>query len=176
MSKRGEMYSAIMDGDVEVFEKLVSGGMTAAEVTPGERWNLLHQTLLNSMWSPPLHMVKRLIEWGVDVNGVDCYGNTPLHYAVTHETAEAAEIVRLLIHAGAKVNIFNKKMATPLRSSLMQLRFRVEIMRILLEAGADMNQKNKGGLSVREMIERNPASSQELKALFSEFSARPTLQ
>lgn len=165
-----DIYNAIMDGDSATFERLVQSGPSATDVTPQEGWNYLHQALMSLRESPPLQMVRRLIAWGVNVNGVDMYGNTPLFYAVRQKTPEAPEIIGCLLAAGADANTLNKRGTSPLRESLAKLPINHEVVRILLSAGADMNQRNPGGRSIKEMVDLMPASTPELKSLFAEFS------
>jgi len=59
--------------------------------------------LLNSTAYCSSDLVKALIDAGGDVNGRDIRGMTPLMLGVASETQDAA-IVRLLVHAGARVN------------------------------------------------------------------------
>lgn len=47
----------------------------------------------------------------VDINQLDSFGNTPLHWAVQHDKPE---ILRLLIEAGAKINAVNEESQSPL--------------------------------------------------------------
>jgi uncharacterized protein len=166
----GDLYNAIMDGDSATFERLAQGGLGASDVTPNEGWNYLHQALMSLRESPPLPMVQRLLDWGVDVNGVDIYGNTPLFYAVRQKTPQAPAIVRCLLAAGADANILNKRDTSPLRESLAKLPINDEVVRALLSAGADMHQRNPGGRSIKEMIDLTPATTPTLKSLFAEFS------
>lgn len=165
-----DIYNAIMDGDGATFDRLVQGGLKATDVTPSEGWNYLHQALMSLRESPPLPMVQRLLDWGVDVNGVDMYGNTPLFYAVRQKTPKAPEVVRCLLAAGADANILNKRGTSPLRESLSKLPISDEVVRVLLSAGADMHQRNPGGRSIKEMIDLMPAATPALKSLFAEFS------
>jgi ankyrin repeat protein len=50
----------------------------------------------------------------VDLNQLDMFGNTALHWAVTSGGEVGTEIARLLIQAGAKVNVPNEENQTPL--------------------------------------------------------------
>lgn len=59
-----------------------------------------------------IDLVKKFIEEGADVNALDNYGCTPLHYAGQWE--DNNEICRILIDAGACVNVYDKNLGTPL--------------------------------------------------------------
>jgi len=166
------MYNAIMDGDLAGFERLAKSGHGPGDLTASERWNYLHRALLGvSEWAPA-HMIKRLIDWGVDVKGVDAYGNTPLHYTARVKNGEGPQIMRMLAQAGADVNVLNRDGRSPLREAILAPPVDPEAVRTLLDLGADMHQKKPGGRSVKEMIELNPAADPALKALFAEYAAR----
>lgn len=162
-----EMYTAIMHGSPADLDRLVAAGVNPADVTPSEKWNYLHRALLIIGRSPSPAMIERLIGLGVDVNAVDSFRNTPLHYAVNQKTPEADSIVKLLVAAGAKVNVLNERRISPLRQSIGKLPIHVEIVRALLTAGADMHEKTDGGRSVKEMVEKMPTATPELRALFA---------
>ena len=167
-----DAYNAVMNGAPDALEDLIRGGLQPAIATPKEKWNLFHMALMTPWKSPHPRMISRLIEWGVDVNAADMYGNTPLHYAARQSTAEAAEIVELLLRAGAEVNILNRDTVSPLRQSLAGVPHNLGAVRALLEAGADMDQKVSGGRSVREVVEINVRAHPELKKLIAEFASR----
>ncbi|MFC4312396.1 hypothetical protein ACFPN2_25155 [Steroidobacter flavus] len=52
---------------------------------------------------------------------------------------EADSIVKLLIAAGAKVNVFNERRISPLRQALGKLPIHIEIVRTLLAASASIH-------------------------------------
>jgi ankyrin repeat protein len=160
------LYTAIMCGNFEEFDRLIASGANPVDVTPSEKWNYLHRAFLIIDRSPPVAMIERLIQGGAQVNAVDDDGSTPLHYAAYQKSPEAADIVKLLVAAGADVNVLNRRHISPLRRSIGRLPIDLEIVRTLLGAGADMHEKNAGGRSVKEMVERMPAGTDELRSLF----------
>ncbi len=87
-----------------------------------------------------------LLDHGAEVNGKDPQsGITALHVAVQRGNAE---IVRLLIKRGARVNIPDNAGDTPLHAMALNYNYREnheQIIDILLRAGADINRKNNRG-------------------------------
>jgi uncharacterized protein len=161
-----DLYNAIMNGDLDLFDTLALQAQ-ASEVTESEKWNYLHKAFLIPAESPSLTMIQRLLAWGVDVNARDMYGNLPLHYAARQTTLQASETIRLLIEAGSDVNALNRDGRSPLRQLIVSNPQNVAAVRYLLAAGADANQKKPGGRSVKEMVEMNPATDEQLKKLFA---------
>jgi ankyrin repeat protein len=78
-----------------------------------------------------LNEANLLIAEGVDVNMVDLYGVTPLHFAADRGHKE---IVQLLISKGADVNVVTKYGLTPL--SLATIVKKRDIMELLIKHGA----------------------------------------
>jgi ankyrin repeat protein len=56
--------------------------------------------------------IELLLSKGLDINGTNTAGDTPLHAAVSGRAAP--EIVRALIQHGAKIDVPNKRGQTPL--------------------------------------------------------------
>ena len=91
--------------------------------------------------------VRRCLHDGSDVNAVDNrpvigYGAAPLHHAVD---AGSAELVRLLIGAGAVVDAPDPTGATPLWRACNA--GYLAVAQVLLAAGADPNAQNGDGYS-----------------------------
>jgi hypothetical protein len=61
-------------------------------------------------------LVKLLLDRGADANGADKNGNTPLMEAASHGCDR--ELMRLLIKAGAKINVTNGSGLTPFEMGL----------------------------------------------------------
>ena len=84
--------------------------------------------------------LKKVLSRGVEVNGRDFMGSTPLSLAaLTGRT----EVIDLLISNGAEVNGQNKDGATPLLGAAFL--GRVEAVNLLLAEGADPNIRNEKG-------------------------------
>ncbi len=86
----------------------------------------------------------RILAWVLwsrpgSVNAKDTYGWTPLHEAAF---PVKAEVVKVLLKAGAEVNAKDNSDSTPLHWAAAQ--GHTEVVRILLKAGADINAKDNG--------------------------------
>ena len=78
--------------------------------------------------------VRALLEAGVDPNGAEADGSTPLHWAVHRDRLGIAE---LLIRAGARATAANRYGVRPL--SLACINGNAAMIELLLDAGADPN-------------------------------------
>jgi len=84
--------------------------------------------------------LKKMLSRGVEINGRDFMGSTPLSLAAL---TGSTEVIDLLIRNGADVNGQNKDGATPLLGAAFL--GRVEAVNLLLAKGADPNIKNEKG-------------------------------
>ena len=81
--------------------------------------------------------VRLLVDYGADVNALDCSHSTPLHLASLRGVLEA---VQFLIKHGADVNAQNETNSTPLHgASLLR---DVQIVQLLIDHGADVTAKD----------------------------------
>ena len=86
-------------------------------------------------------IVKYLLDAGVDSNAKKCnYWCSPLHLAVW---SGHTDIVKLLLDAGAYMDIKNSCNRTPLH--LATMKNHTDIVKLLIERGADMEVKDKYG-------------------------------
>ncbi|WP_406812300.1 ankyrin repeat domain-containing protein [Histophilus somni] len=97
------ILEAIATDDLELLEELFQQGERSyLELSPKEGWNWLHKSLLGfEADEPSRKMIEHLINKGIDVNAQDCYGMTPLHYAMRSRNVDAAIA---LLNAGANPN------------------------------------------------------------------------
>ncbi len=104
--------------------------------------NLLHYALRNDEKGEALETVKTLIDAGVDINGGEEHGITPLMGAILQhskitERESSPEIVELLLKKGARVNVFTTvDECTPLMLAAGD--GHNGIVRMLIKYGADI--------------------------------------
>ena len=105
----------------------------------------LYELFFSAMKYGLTRIVKIFIDIGIDVNQPNIESDTdywsyskflPLHYAIINYRNE---IVKLLIKAGADVNL-NDRSQTPLSTAI--LKENIEAINILLDNGADPNKEN----------------------------------
>lgn len=105
--------------------------------------------LLDAAARGDLEAVQREIAGGADLNQVaPIDGSTPLIAATSFDRAE---IVRVLIEAGADLEKKKNDGATPLIVAAFLCR--EEVVKLLLEAGADKNARNNTGSTALESLE-----------------------
>ncbi|TSE02760.1 ankyrin repeat domain-containing protein [Aquimarina algiphila] len=144
-----QISRAMFLGDIEKFDFLIQNGYDIHSVTEKERWNLLHRALVSVTLEPKIEMITHLIKNGVDINGIDCYGYSPLHYAARTKNKKVA---KCLLDAGAEINTVSNEGDTPLRLVFEIKPYDIEIVNLLLLRGVDMDHSNMGGASIHELV------------------------
>jgi ankyrin repeat protein len=99
--------------------------------------------LIDAIKANDVGTVRALLDKRTDVNVVQADGTTALHWAVDRD---AAEIVQLLVRAGANIKATNRYGVTPLW--LASLNGNAATIGMLLEAGADANTGSAEGETV----------------------------
>ncbi len=132
-----ELLSAFDAGDlVQVDRLFFDNNRNVLEVSQTENWNWLHKNLLGFDSNiPPKKSIEYLIKKGVPINAQDCYGMTPLHYAMRSKNAEAALV---LLQAGANPNIPNQDGVIPL-SMIGGMPERLDILQLMLDKGGNVH-------------------------------------
>jgi uncharacterized protein len=161
-----EVYDAIYDGDIDKLDALLTGGIAVNTSFGTDKWNLLHLALVSLTAPPNPKIVKHLISVGVDVNARDWRLWAPLHFAVR---TGSGEVVKMLIEAGAQVDVPNDEGVTPLHLCLRKTPFNMQIVDMLLEAGADAD-RNYGAGTVRNYLKAlSGADSEKVVQLLDKY-------
>lgn len=146
-----EAYRALRKNNLEIADELFSSKVNIQRITKNEKWNWLHQ-LLMSIEAPPSRSVKYLIDKGVPVNAIDCYGMTPLHYAMRKYKDYA--IVKLLLEAGADPNLPDENgTLIPFRTACGQP-FDKKMVDLFLQYGGDPYVEDKYGKKWLEVLNK----------------------
>lgn len=100
-----------------------------------------------------------LVEHGVDVNGQDMFGNTPIYYARTKEG------VLSVLENGADLTVQNKTKQTPLLWFMCKETTNADIVETLLERGSDVNAQDMHGNTVLHYAAWNGVNEKVLSIL-----------
>ena len=104
---------------------------------------LCHAVVHNDMES-----FNQLISEGAEIDGLDCYGLTPLYKAAEWGRVEMA---RVLIEHGANLEFKDEYGNTPLLEACYKLHANgPEMIALLISAGADLDATNNYGHNPRE--------------------------
>jgi len=137
------LMEAVWAGNAEVLDERLKEG---EEVDWGARRG-------DSGHLPPLHhaarhghtaVVKLLLGAGAEVDAVNKYGSTPLHFAPGNGNGHL-HIAELLLQAGADVNTVNEYGWTPLHFAAEY--GSLDLAELLLQAGAEVNAVGRHGLT-----------------------------
>ncbi len=125
------------------------------ELDPKGRQEVLGSMLFEVVEAGNLEEAKKLIKAGVDVNtNMSWNGDTPLHIAVEDDNLE---MVKLLLGAGARLDLANEDGLTPLHAAVSC--DEIEIIETLLKAGANVAAADDTGrtplhVAVREFMNK----------------------
>ncbi len=136
-SRAKALYWAASEGHIDLARRLLDGGADANDQSAG-------MALGGAAYDGHLDMMELLVDRGADVNAVDRgsggSGGTALHVATR---ARQLEAVRLLLKAGANVNVRNKDGITPLMNALEEK----DIVFLLIAGRADLNARTDDGVT-----------------------------
>ncbi|MFD1246105.1 ankyrin repeat domain-containing protein, partial [Paralysiella testudinis] len=107
-----QVINANKTGDINFLENifLKQKILSISALTESEQWSWLHR--INLLTPAPKTVIQFYVNHGnLNINAQDCYGMTPLHYAMRSKNAEAALV---LLQAGANPNIPNQDGVIPL--------------------------------------------------------------
>lgn len=169
MKYEEELFDAVLDGDIEIAKELIAKGADIHEITPSESWTYFHHVFKSLSEKAPIESVHFLLEQKLNVNAIDCYGNTPLLYAVRQRNVEA---IRLLLQNGAADFIEHENLdnVSALRMAFIQKpSLCCEGVKLLLDSGASPDKKNKNGKTVRERLEIIVGVPDDVQALIAKY-------
>lgn len=166
--KDKKLLKATTKGKVEEVKKLLASGAnpnTYADYDTyvNDPFNVHSNNKTPLMLAKDMETAQALLSAGADVNIVDGYGYTALHW--TLNTPEGLERAKWLIKNGANLNVLNSSNRTPLLHSMRRQWW--DKAQLLLNAGADV--------TVRDIDGHNAlffASKYENKPLIKELMKR----
>jgi ankyrin repeat protein len=155
-----KLYTAIRANDLPGLKALLNQGVSANSADRREITPLMYAAEIGSLES-----MKILIEHGADINAQNAFGSTALMWSVSDPrkirllldhgadvnkvaktgrtaliiaafTDPSAEVVRMLLAAGAKVDVLDRRKVTPLNAATFGND--TETIHLLIEADADM--------------------------------------
>jgi ankyrin repeat protein len=130
--------------------------------------------LINAVYRKDINKIEALVNQGLDVNGTDDDGRTPLMHAVLAESPDP-EIIRLLISLGANVDSSdNGQQWTALHFAARDQKF--EIIQILLKNGARIDPSDIFGNSPLWRCVMNNSPDVRIVKLLLENGADPQKQ
>ena len=98
------------------------------------------------------------------IRGKDYF--SPLHSICSSENQKRAEVIAILLAAGADVDLKDQNGNTPLAKVLRNSCYEIpEIIALFQQAGADFNAKNDDGHSILQIAKKNYASAEVIKLL-----------
>ncbi|WP_087019526.1 ankyrin repeat domain-containing protein [Thaumasiovibrio subtropicus] len=163
-----EMFEAIMEDDFEEIANLSEHGFDIQEISQKENWTYLHTSLKNIRYKPSPKMLQFLIDSGLDVNLQDCFGATPLQYAVQNRHRECA---RVLLENNANPNTLCEDGRSPLKSSYSGSNVDHDVIELLIKHGADVFDVGTGSISTKDLAleQAEVRQDEKLEAIFSKF-------
>ena len=108
------------------------------------RGDLGYSPLVSAVHYGDLEMIQILLDYGVDVNA-QCFGSTPLSYALTRRRSNNPGVVRLLLDHGADPNIPTQDGSIPLYQAIEN--GEIEVIRALIEYGASVEVEDDEGVT-----------------------------
>ncbi len=139
------LMRAFQFGKNEIIETLLESGADINKLN-NEKENILF--FVDSQCSDEI--LKKVIKKGVNLNQKSSKGYTPLHKAVFANRSE--KHVKLLVEAGADVNILDNQNRTPLHHLLTYDKNSAILAEWLIDKGADINLKTNDDVTVLHMV------------------------
>jgi ankyrin repeat protein len=121
--------------------------------------------LFNAIHLEDIEIIKDCLRYNPNVNEQDHNGNTPLIVAI--QVNSGIEIIKLLIEAGANLDIQNLWGTTALISASSL--YNLELLKILIEAGADWSIENKEGETFIFKLLKDPGKEEMLGEIIETY-------
>jgi len=161
------LWQAAASGRIDIVDALLKSG-----AYPHFRDEEGVSVLVQAIRSKSPELVAAILKTAPDVKLRDDSGQAPLHWVFegppAENLAERAEIVRMLVRAGAEVDVRDSYMS---ETALGMNMHSADIARALLAGGADVNARNRDGFT--PLVRSNSA---ELTRVLLEAGADPWLQ
>ena len=156
-----QVVRANREGNIAFLQQASDAGLfDPLEITEVEKWNYLHRA--NLLNPSPVSTIRFYLDKGVAVNAQDCYGMTPLHYAMREENAEVALV---LLEAGADPNIPNCDNIIPL-AMIGRMPHRLDLLEQLLKSGGNVHYLNgNNDIDVLEFLQTYRSEEEEFKPI-----------
>ncbi|KAL6589278.1 ankyrin repeat-containing domain protein [Neocallimastix sp. 'constans'] len=125
----------------DIFKFLINNGADINEIDDNDN-SILHRTCIFKK-GYFMNLILNCKKYRVNINKVNCYGNTALHELSKREDYRI-EGYKVLIEKGANLNIKNNDGETPLLL-LCYKQYKYNILKFFIDNGADVNIKNNKG-------------------------------
>ena len=134
VSLRPLFFTIRHTNNIEIIKKILA---LTTNLNPKNQDNALH---IASKYGKG-KLIPLLVEAGVNINGKDKEGNTPLNTVIFYKDEHKINSISTLIKLGADVNEENKNSETPLIKTLHtnDINEIKKIIHLLIESGADVN-------------------------------------
>lgn len=152
---------AIRDGDLETIQYLMESGNDLLNGNPNAN---NYPSLMNAALNIP-EVVEYLIKLKADLNALDKDGSTALHVAIRSNRVQNA---RLLVNAGARVDIKTREGDTPLHFVGSCHEDMLSVAKLLIGKGADPKAKTMNGSTVLHCVAGTKHSLDLVKYLVEE--------
>lgn len=144
-SDMGILHLAIQHNDIELLHLLIEKGASV------HYKDINGKTPIFYYFKNP-KIVDLFVKAGVDLNAVDCFNMTPLHWSVRTHGVPNIRKIRALLKAGADINAKDIYGRTPLHWSVRENRFISSIL--LINSGADLEASDNYGYTPLERLPR----------------------
>lgn len=131
------IHVSAFQGDVDCLKLLLENKADASVLCGPERRNALHLASLRGK----AECLRLLLEASTtEIDKPEAVGRTPLHLAALSQSVES---VKVLLDYGARHDICDGMMETPLHSAVVKCRRSIDVVRLLISRGAKVNVKNQ---------------------------------